>query len=389
MTEESPKLNKEINDGLDDLEKGYKLNRFEGLLKLSRLMSGSHSMRDIRKKAQSLIKKLLECEQVLIYAYDEKTNELNFSYYENQNEINSIVSIDENTFVGSSASLQATLKIEENSNDIRMAREIDFVKKNSSKSMLMVPLVFNGELLGVIQAVNSLNRSFNAEDIQFAEAVAVQVTPVIQNSNLYAKLHMQFIQVVEALADTITKKDSYTGGHTKRVAHFSKKIGAQMNLSWHEMNDLQLSAVLHDIGKIGIEDKILKKSSPLTDEEFKIMRDHPRLGYEILKNVDSLSRVVDGMRFHHERPDGKGYPYGLVDEEIPIIAMIISVADTFDAMISTRPYRKGLPPMIAFQEIIDNKGTQFSENVVDAFEEWFKTTKMYAPNRLDSKKKAS
>jgi HD-GYP domain-containing protein (c-di-GMP phosphodiesterase class II) len=389
VTDESPKLNKEINDGLDDLEKGYKLNRFEGLLKLSRLMSGSLSMKDIRKKAQNLIKKLIECEQVLIYAYDEKENVLNFSYYENQDEIKNIVEIDENTYVGSSAFLQATLKVDEGSNDIRKAREIDFVKKVSPKSLLMIPLVFNGELLGVIQAVNSLNRKFNDEDIQFAEAVAVQLTPVIQNSNLYSKLHMQFIQVVEALADTITKKDSYTGGHTKRVAHFAKKIGAQMNLTWDEMNDLQLSAVLHDIGKIGIEDKILKKSAPLTEDEFKIMRDHPKLGYEILKNVDSLSRVVDGMRFHHERPDGKGYPYGLKDEEIPTIAMIISVADTFDAMISTRPYRKGLPPMVAFQEIIDHRGTQFSENVVDAFETWFKTTKMYAPNRLDSKKKAS
>jgi len=200
---------------------------------------------------------------------------------------------------------------------------------------------------------------------------------------------MQFIQVVEALADTISKKDSYTGGHTKRVAHFAKMIGTEMGLTWEDMNDLKLSAVLHDIGKIGIEDAILKKSTALTDEEFKVMRDHPRLGYEILKNVESLSEVVDGMRFHHERPDGKGYPYGLKGDEIPVIAMIISVADTFDAMISTRPYRKGLPPMVAFQEIIDNSGTQFSEFVVDAFSRWFKKTKMYAPNRLDSKKKAS
>jgi HD-GYP domain-containing protein (c-di-GMP phosphodiesterase class II) len=389
VSDESQKLNKEINDGLDDLEKGHKLNRFEGLLKLSRLMSGSHSLKDIRKKAQGLIKKLIECEKVVIYFYDEAENTLSHTYFDNQNEIINKIEINERTFVGASAFLQATLKIEEDSSDIRIGREIDLVKAAGVKSLLMVPLVFNGELLGVIQAVNSLNRGFNEEDVEFAEAVAVQLTPVIQNANLYAQLHKQFIQVVEALADTITKKDTYTGGHTKRVAHFAKKIGAQMNLSWDEMNDLKLSAVLHDIGKIGIEDCILKKRAPLTDEEFKIMRDHPRLGYEILKNVDSLSRVVDGMRFHHERPDGKGYPYGLKGDEIPTIAMIISVADTFDAMISTRPYRKGLPPMVAYQEILDHKGTQFSDDVVEAFGTWFRTTKMYAPNRLDSKKKAS
>lgn len=389
MSDESPKMNKEIDDGLDDLEKGYKLSRFEGLLKLSRLMSGAHTLKDIRKKAQGLIKKLIECEKVLIYFHNESSEQLEFTHYNNQNLTNDSIEVNERTLVGSSAFLQATLKIDEGSNDIRIARETELVKSLSPKSFLIVPLVFNGELLGVIQLVNSLNRNFNKEDIEFAEAVAVQLTPVIQNANLYAQLHKQFIQVVEALADTITKKDSYTGGHTKRVAHFANNIGSQMNLSWDEMNDLKLSAVLHDIGKIGIEDSILKKKAPLTEEEFAIMRDHPRLGYEILKNVDSLSRVVDGMRFHHERPDGKGYPYGLTDDEIPTIAMIISVADTFDAMISTRPYRKGLPPMVAFQEILDHKGTQFSENVVDAFERWFKSTKMYAPNRLDSKKKAS
>ncbi|WP_127716445.1 HD-GYP domain-containing protein [Halobacteriovorax sp. HLS] len=389
MTDESQKIKKEINDGLDDLEKGHKLSRFEGLLKLSRLMSGSLSIRDIRKKAQSHIKKLIECENVLIYAFDEDDKTLSYAHFVNHDEIIETVQIDENTFVGSSAHFQASLKIDEEDNDIRIKRVIEHVQAMNPRSLLVVPLVFNGELLGVIQAINSLNRNFNSEDVEFAEAVAVQLTPIIQNANLYEKLHKQFIQVVEALADTITKKDSYTGGHTKRVAHFAKKIGEQMSLTWDEMNDLKLSAVLHDIGKIGIEDKILKKSAALTDEEFLIMRDHPRLGYEILKNVDSLSRVIDGMRYHHERPDGKGYPYGLKGDEIPTIAMIISVADTFDAMISTRPYRKGLPPMIAYQEIIDHSGTQFSEDVVTAFENWFKSTKMYAPNRLDSKKKAS
>ncbi|CBW26707.1 putative signaling protein [Halobacteriovorax marinus SJ] len=377
---------REINDGLDELEKSHRLNRFESMLKFSRVISGSLSLKDIIKKAKGHTKKLLECEHVCIYLKEKESHSLSMI---DQSGHKHVLEINENSFVGSSAYLGATLKVDRGVSDIRFAREVAPIKKLRPKTMLVLPLVLNGELLGVIQATNSLNKNFNEQDIQFGESVAAQLTPVIQNAFLYEELHTQFIQVVEALADTITKKDTYTGGHTKRVAHFAMKIGAKLNLTWEEMNDLKLSAVLHDIGKIGIEDAILKKRAPLTDEEFKIMRDHPRLGYEILKNVDSLSAVVDGMRFHHERPDGLGYPYGLKGDEIPVIAMIISVADTFDAMISTRPYRKGLPPMVAYKEILDHRGTQFSEVVVDAFAAWFETTKMYSPNRLDSKKKAS
>ena len=100
------------------------------------------------------------------------------------------------------------------------------------------------------------------------------------------------------------------------------------------------------------------------------MRNHPDIGFQILGHIKSLGNVIDGMRFHHERPDGKGYPYGLKGEDIPIIASIISVADTFDAMISTRPYRKGLPPMVAWQEILDHSDSQFDARVVEAFDRW-------------------
>src|SRR5690606_15960056 len=199
----------------------------------------------------------------------------------------------------------------------------------------------------------------------------------------------QFHQTVLSMADAIGKKDTYTGGHTKRVAHFAEMIAKEMDLSYQDMSDLKLAAVLHDVGKIGIEDSILKKKAPLTDEEFAIMRNHPEIGYQILGHIKSLGKVVDGMRFHHERPDGTGYPYGLKGEDIPIIASIISVADTFDAMISTRPYRKGLPPMVAYEEILKYSGTQFDCRVVVAFERWFKKSKMFRGADVGEKRKAS
>jgi HD-GYP domain-containing protein (c-di-GMP phosphodiesterase class II) len=149
-----------------------------------------------------------------------------------------------------------------------------------------------------------------------------------------------------------------------------------MDLTPEQLERVKLGAILHDIGKIGIEDNILKKEAPLTADEWKVMQQHPEIGYDILDNVTSLKDVVGAMKYHHERWDGKGYPLGLKGEEIPMVARVVSVADTYDAMVSTRPYRKGLDPKIAYDEIVKYRGTQFDPVVVDAFVEAFKNEKM-------------
>jgi HD-GYP domain-containing protein (c-di-GMP phosphodiesterase class II) len=149
-----------------------------------------------------------------------------------------------------------------------------------------------------------------------------------------------------------------------------------LNLTPEQLERIRLGAILHDVGKIGIEDKILKKESALESEEWKVMQTHPELGYEILSRVEGLKDVIGGMRYHHERWDGKGYPLGLKGEEIPLVARIIAIADTYDAMVSTRPYRKGMDPKFAYQEILRYRGTQFDPEVVDAFVEAFRNEKM-------------
>lgn len=369
-----------------ELEK--KIEKYEDLIKLGQLTSSSLDYKNIQKRAEGKIKKLLECEKVVIYKYNEKTKNLEHTFYKDSKVDNIEITIDENTFLGSCAYFSAILHITDINSDIRIKRSPKYLVESEADSLLLIPLLSKGELLGVIEASHKRGSEFSEEDIHFAEAVANQMTMSLENFRLFQKLQNQFLQVVESLADAIGKKDAYTGGHTKRVRHFSEMIGKELDLAFEDMNNLKLSAVLHDIGKIGIEDNILKKKAPLTADEFLVMKEHPRLGYEILGHIESLSEVVDGMRFHHERPDGKGYPFGLKGDEIPVIAMIISVADTFDAMISNRPYRKGLPPMIAWQEILDNRGTQFSEKVVDAFDRAFKKTKMYRPEKMEKIKKA-
>lgn len=366
-----------------------KIERYEDLIQLGRITSSSLNFRNIIKKAQNSIAKLLSCEKVFIYRKDQNCEEMVFEIFGEHQGSDVRIPIKETTFVGSCAHYLATLHISEPQRDLRLARGPEIEKDFVPRNILLFPLVSNGQLLGVVEAINSFNQDFDAEDVHFSEAISNQLTQSMENALLFEKVKRQFLQVVESMADAIGKKDSYTGGHTKRVGHFAEMIARELDLSYEDMSELKLAAVLHDIGKIGIEDAILKKKAPLTDAEFDIMKDHPRLGFEILGHIDGMESVINAMRFHHERPDGKGYPYGLSGEEIPLLAMIISVADTFDAMISTRPYRKGLSPMVAYEEIMKNAGTQFSVKVAQAFEKGFVKTKMYRQAFEAEKKKAS
>lgn len=173
------------------------------------------------------------------------------------------------------------------------------------------------------------------------------------------------------MAKTILKaldcKDHYTYGHSMRVAYFSLVTGRELGLSDEEMHELELSALFHDIGKIGTPDEVLNKPSRLTEEEFQIMKQHPEQSYEILKQYPLFEKVSMNARHHHERYDGRGYPSGMKGEEIPLFARVILIADTFDAMTSTRVYRKGLEYSVAYAELEQFSGTQFDARCVQAF----------------------
>lgn len=178
-------------------------------------------------------------------------------------------------------------------------------------------------------------------------------------------------KICEMAARTILKaldaKDKYTYGHSMRVTYFSMVLGKELGMSDKEMYDLQLSALFHDIGKIGTPDAVLNKPTRLTDEEFKIMKQHPTESYEILKGFSVFEKVARFAKHHHERYDGRGYPDGLKGEQIPVYSRIILIADTFDAMTSTRVYRKGLSYDTAFAELEEFSGSQFDPELVQHF----------------------
>ncbi|MBA3246720.1 MAG: HD domain-containing phosphohydrolase [Pyrinomonadaceae bacterium] len=175
-----------------------------------------------------------------------------------------------------------------------------------------------------------------------------------------------FIGTVKALAAAIDGKDPYTRGHSERVARFSVAIAERMNLPDEEIEKLRISALLHDVGKISIDDNILKKPAALTDEEYEIMKGHPQKGYKIMSQIPAMKEFLPGMHMHHEMINGQGYPQGLKGDEIPMQARIVSVADTFDAMTTDRPYQQAMKIEEAIARIKTFVGTRYDERVVAA-----------------------
>ena len=235
------------------------------------------------------------------------------------------------------------------------------------RSLICAPLKAQDRVVGIIKLGSREPVTYCAEDLKLFTTIASLAAVAIENAGLYEQLKESFYTTVYTLAETIEKRDPYTGNHTKRVMEYSLAIGRTLGLGEDDMTRLQLGAVLHDVGKIGIRDSVLLKESPLTNEEFEQIKMHAVYGHEMLSRISRLSTAIPGVRQHHEKFDGRGYPDALKGEEIDITARIIAVADSYDAMTTDRPYRKGLTIDEAFAELKKHSGTQFDPVVVDAF----------------------
>jgi putative nucleotidyltransferase with HDIG domain len=181
------------------------------------------------------------------------------------------------------------------------------------------------------------------------------------------KLEQAYLEMIQTLRSTVEAKDPYTRGHSDRVSEFSVLIGEKVGISEEDMKTLRIGGLFHDIGKIGITDKILLKTSKLTDEEYSEIKNHPSIGAHILGAASIFKDIIPIVKHHHEKFDGRGYPSGLKGEEIPYLARITAIADTFDAMTSRRSYRDALDLQIVIDEIERGKGTQFDPQLADIF----------------------
>lgn len=181
------------------------------------------------------------------------------------------------------------------------------------------------------------------------------------------KLEKAYLETIETLRFTVEAKDTYTRGHSDRVSEYSVLIGKHLGLSEDDIHLLRVGGLFHDIGKIGVPDSILLKTSKLTDDEYSEIKNHPKIGAQILSNATLFEKAIPIVKHHHERYDGFGYPSKLAGENIPYLARIAAVADSFDAMTSKRTYRDSLPMDIVIEEIRKNKGSQFDPNIADTF----------------------
>lgn len=266
--------------------------------------------------------------------------------------------------------------------------DIRFLRTNNanynSKSFISVPLRVKNRIIGVLN-VNSTdpNQTFEERDARLLTILADQAAITLENIELYDNLQNFYLEMVQTLARAIDAKDSYTHEHADRARRFARLIGHKLNLPEVMIRHIEYAALMHDIGKIGIDETILHKPGKLTPEEKEIIKKHPSIGNRIIAPVAFLSPVAPMVLYHQEWFNGQGYPEGLKGEEIPLGARIVAVIDAFDAITSDRPYRKALPKETGIEELKKGSGTQFDPKVVSAFLEILEEENKETANRYN------
>ncbi|MCC6189627.1 MAG: GAF domain-containing protein [Anaerolineales bacterium] len=270
--------------------------------------------------------------------------------------------------VGRSVARHESIISEDGQRDTRIFRAADAQTGFVTRSLLCVPLVRQGQAVGAIEAVNKHGgQSFSADDLELLRSIADSAALAIENARLFAELAASYDSTLEALAAAIDLRDRETEGHSRRVVAYTARLARQRGLSEAEIAEICRGALIHDIGKIGVPDAILLKPSALDPQERRIIQQHPQAGFEMLLGVPYLKDEIQIVLAHQERWDGSGYPFGLKGEAIPLGARLFAVADTFDALTSDRPYRRGQPMARAREIIAVEAGVKFDPDVAAAF----------------------
>jgi len=244
-------------------------------------------------------------------------------------------------------------------------------------SVMIAPLSNKERTLGAVSIVFEQDEDFiRQQTLKLLYILSSFFSLSLENAYLFEDLKKSYFDTIRAVANSVEARDAYTRGHSNRVAEISKIIAAEMGWGRRDLEMIDWGGVLHDLGKVGISDSILNKPGKLTDEEFVIMKSHPSIGAQIIGGIAFLEPLMPYIAQHHERYDGRGYPAGFKGEEIAIQGRLLAIADTYDAMTSDRPYRKGLAAQIAYDEILKCNGTQFDPVIVRAFEKAFKAGKI-------------
>jgi response regulator RpfG family c-di-GMP phosphodiesterase len=342
--------------------------KLEILTKLSGLLNSSLDFEYVKGRTIAAVTELLDCETSSLLLKGEK-GELFFEVaLGEKGEIVKRFQLKRGEGIAGWVAMHGESLIVSNAQkDPRFFKKVDQAAGFVTHTVICVPLRIKDDIIGVIQGINKREGEFTHDDLDLFQALADQIAIALDNARLYTEMNEMAQKLVEGLSEAIEKRDSYSGGHPQRVLKICMAMSKYLSLTPKEKRELTLAAILHDIGKVGIADHILGKNGVLTVEEMEIIREHPRAGAEIVGQIKQLRPIIPGIKYHHEHYDGSGYPEGLVGEEIPLIARIIAVADTYDAIIHERAYQKGMSRSEAVAEIVENVGTQFDPRMVEAF----------------------
>jgi HD-GYP domain-containing protein (c-di-GMP phosphodiesterase class II) len=360
------------HSGLFTKEDEKKALKAASKLTLMNLWGGSG-----KENAEKLLHEICEatgCERGSIFLIDEEKGALRSLVAQGVADYH----IEQNLNVGIAGLVALTgrdLNIEDAYNDKRFDNRTDEKTGYRTRCLLCVAIKDqSGNVLGVIEAINKNGGIFNDSDMEVLRALSSILSISIENAMLFTDQNRQFRSVLEVLAASIDAKDPLTAGHSQKVAEYSVGIARELGFGDSEIDSLSVAALLHDYGKLGIDDNVLKKPGKLTPEEYEHIKQHTKKTRSILNKMHFMPKYRDVPMVascHHERLDGKGYFEGLKAHEIPFMAKILAVADVFEALTAKRHYREALTPEKAFEILEEGAGTQFDSNIVSAMERYW------------------
>ncbi len=368
--DEVNRLNDELADEVDKLK---------AINVASNMLVSQDNTEEILKATMKSMSEVLKYDRAIIMLTDKSEKFLDFKYAFGEDPLfikkylqNYKIPMDrENNIIARAARLGRPIHIAD-PGKAGLRRGNLILSNFNVSSFIIAPLVVNDKVIGVVAADRIRgDQKVTSRDLDELSIFTNNIAETLHKAQLKEEIESSYLNTVKALVQAIEEKDAYTRGHSERVALISVQIGEKIGLEEKEIEYLRHGCLLHDVGKIGISESIVCKNAELTDEEYDIIKQHPIKGEEIVRPISFLQNHLYLIRNHHEWYDGSGYPDGLYAEEIPIGAQIVGVADAYDAITSTRPYRRGLPPGEALARINNYSGIQFSPLVVNAFREIF------------------
>jgi putative nucleotidyltransferase with HDIG domain len=337
-------------------------NRLAAVYRANQIISSERDLRRLFQRVMDQIFALIPAHNGVILLRDEKTGELVTEYVKSGSG-DAVIS---STIVSRALDHGEAVITYDAADDSRFGAGASIIAQNIASAMC-TPLVHQSERLGVLYVdTRGTTNAFIKSDLELLVAFSGPAAIAIKNAQYVHKLERAYEDTLIAIANAVEARDHYTIGHTWRVTNFALEIARTLGWSEERLELCEIGGLLHDVGKIAVHDAVLQKPGQLTEDEFARMKIHPERGARMLRDIERLVPIIPYCLYHHERYDGNGYPFGLAGENIPIEGRLIAVADTFDAMTSNRPYRRGLHPEVAIAEIVKARGTQFDPLIVDA-----------------------